>query len=358
MNTKLTKALSGLMVIVLCLTFILPRQALAARSHAGGGELAEMNWGMWAATQVMSIGASFVGNSVAGELFGGQGFSGYFDMSNNALLSGSGFFGQMANFTVMHNIGFATGELSAACMNSGMDPRAALFASSLLGGIVGGALNPGSALGINFTNSIDVSTTVVGGQTVWASAGLYSTSGILNGMALGAVEGAVKGAVLAGLADEKGKLPFWAGPVAGLAGNFASNLLVGGFSQSMLDPRTGNDAVFTRTFSFGNTPDLSQAFTYSMQQLIRDLPSTAWSIGVNAITEDMKPQERQLVQSALGFFNPTMQGLGGALVSTPAITSIFPIEVITNMDIAEARRREALGLDPIPHGSIMRRPRE
>lgn len=346
-NFRKKKLIFGILVIFLCLTFSFKQVAFASglgRSAAGGGEMAEFNFGQWAAAQGIGIASFFIGSAIGSAIETGsfaQGFSNTFAMGNEALSAGTGFYGTFTTFAVAQNIGLATGQLGSALSNSGMDPRAAIFLSSVLGGAISGGLNPGGVLGIGFNSAVD--------------AGVYTAQGVLSGMALGAVQGAVSGGILAALADDKGQTPFWAGPVASLAGGFATNLLVGGFSPTVT-AGNGETAIATASFSFGNNFSFDNALSYSMKNLVNSIPLTALHIGINAFTQDMKPGDRMIWQAAFSGLDPIVGALTNVGISGMGMGSFFPLlESRMNQDdlLRTLDKYEEGGGVGFPRGTIM-----
>jgi hypothetical protein len=228
--------------ITLILIFSLSFQpvAFAYRSSAGGGKLAKFDTGKWLVGTGIGLASMTVGSGIVGAI-GGQDFS--------SALSAQGFATNYSIMTATNQVGRAVGAMGRYY---GWDPKSTVFISSLATSMASGGINP-SQFG-------------------------KSVSGIGNGIVLGAINGAAEGAVLSSLADKNGHTPLWAGPVAGLAGNFASGVVVGGLS-------------------------------FGIDSVKYTIPHSAVSLGVNALTKNMQEQDAYIVRQAFSGVSPIVNAL-------------------------------------------------
>ncbi len=195
--------------LIFCL-FLQP-VAFAARSSAGGGKEAKFDTGKWMTGTAIGLGSMAVGSSIAGGLGNIDKTGGFSAGFNTSFKSAMGIQSFATNYSILaatNQVGRAVGAMG---QYYGWNPRSTIFVSSLATGMASGGINP-----TQFGNSV-------------VDSNLLSPS-IGNGVALGAISGATEGAILSGLADKKGNLPIWAGPAAGLVGNFATGYVVNGFS--------------------------------------------------------------------------------------------------------------------------------
>lgn len=273
---QILKIISVGLSFVFIFSCVFPQEALASRSDAGGGDLAEFDVGKWALGTAISVVSLGIGSAVSSgintmwEAGSASAFSTGFTESISSWSSLSTWADKYAVFAATSQVSNAVGRMGRYY---DWDPGLTLFVSSVGSGIVGGAFNPSS-----------VGTGIVSDGLKFGQFSVPVT-GIINGMALGAINGAVEGGILMSLADEKGKLPPWAGPVAGLAGNFATGAIVGGFSQS-------------GGFSFSNGFNPQAALGTAVYNTLRSLPSAAIGVGVNYLTEDMDRQDAFIVKQA------------------------------------------------------------
>lgn len=263
-----------LFFVVLFLIFSLIFQPCAfalGRSNAGGGKLASFSVGKWAAGTVIGLASYTIGSYVGNAITPASGFTSTTPLTNWA-----------NNYSTMIAVSQSGRAMSMAGQYYGWDPKATLFASSIVSSMVGGGLNPGQ----------------------------FGVSGAFNGIAMGGVYGIMDGAILAGLANDRGQLPPWAGPVAGLASGFGTGLISGGLTNS------------SNEFSFGNDYNLSNAFGTAMYNTASSVPNTAIGIGLGYATEGQDRQDAYMINQAgsglyqvggaigQGVGNGTVQGLG------------------------------------------------
>jgi hypothetical protein len=291
---KKKKLAGGILATFLALSLCFSQVAWAGRSAAGGGDMAEFDFGKWAAAQAIGFASSMIGSAFSSAMSPGPLDNPMFSstlsamgVTNPDLFLGSGFYGSFLSWAVNSNIDFAIGQLNSVFANSGLDPKISILASSVFGSILSGGLHGMFSGGVSAVDNWSIKllstpgafsafSTAMGNEMFRAAfADKFASqifdgmmSGAFRGIASGAIEGVVEGAILASLVDDKGRLPFWAGPVANLAGGFVSGTAMQGSSDA------------------------------GMSFLLRSLPATALSIGVNALTENMEPQDRQMVQAA------------------------------------------------------------
>ena len=263
--------------LLLAFTFVFQQASFAGgRSSAGGGEIAEFDVGRWAVGTAIGLGSFTLGSAVAGGMNaaaqGGTFAQGFSSVSTGLTLT---------NFANNYNIVGALGQVNRAVGLAGQyygwDPRATIFISSVATGAIGGGLNPGQ-----FGSAV---------------------SGTLNGVALGTINGAVEGGILAATANSDGEIPLWAGPVAGLAGGFATGTLAGGFT-----PQNGS-------FSFGNNFSLGTGMRSAAMSTVASLPSTALGIGMNYATAGMDRWDAYMVRQAASGLYP----MAGAVLNPTSI---------------------------------------
>jgi len=282
-------------IISLCLSFSLifssafPGEALASRSNAGGGDLEEFDVGKWGLGTAVGLASFALGSAVSSGItnawkapsgFGASAFSTEFTKSISSLSS-------LSTWADKYSVFAATTQVSNALGRIGnyysWDRGTTLFFSSVGSSIVGGGLSPGQ-----FGSSV---------------------IGPLNGMALGAINGAVEGAILRAAANEIGKapswvgpderkkleeLPSWVGPLAGLAGAFVTSGIEGGLTPN------------SSTFSFANSFNFSEALKTAGRSTLLNLPSTALSVGVGYLTEDMEKQDAYILKQAFSGLYPVV----------------------------------------------------
>jgi len=277
-NSKLDfKNLGKMPLLVFVLIFIFscqPAFARGGRSNAGGPDVETCAY-----CPLLSAGIGAVSSAI------GQGVAGAF--SANPDVSQYGFFGNIgfSNWAASFPISSATSEVSRAvstgCQYAGADPRAGLFAGALLSGVAGGWINPE---GLGATN-------------IW------------DGMAIGGLEGAVKGAVLAGAADDRGRVSPGASALAGLAGDVTADFFRGGFAD-VATTTFSPEGRALNSFSFGrNDFDFSNAIDRLGKNLPQDLASAALNAGIGYAAQSVKPEHRDMVYAALSGLGPIVNSL-------------------------------------------------
>jgi len=285
-SLKSKKLFSCFIIFFLIFTFSL--QPVSFARHSGGGKMAKFNVGKWAAGTAIGLGSFAIGSAVsAGITSGTQGFS-------NSLTNLSSLSTWANNYNTMvalTQVGRAVGTMG---QHYGWDPKATLFASSLVQGIAGGGINPAG----------------------------YGVSGTLNGMAIGGINGTVSGGVSAALANSKGELAPWAGMISGLAGGFASGFVISGFSVGdgmtmRQNSISGQLNIQSKgSFSFGNKFNFGNALGGAVQGTISSIPSRLVSMGVGSITKNMDdPQDSYIVRQAFSGVYPVVN----AAITTPLL---------------------------------------
>jgi len=246
---EIKTTITSIILILILYLFVQP-VAFAARSSAGGGKEAKFSVGKWAVGTGIGLASMGVGNAVSNAVFT--------DATLASNLKGLGTFSTWGNnYAIMagtNQIGRAAGAMGTYY---GWNPKSTIFVSSLASGMASGGINPSQ----------------FGAEGILTS----TVSGIGNGIALGAINGSIEGGILSGLADKRGKLPIWAGPAAGLAGNFATGYVVNGFSNrlSTQQDNTGividhtadayKNYVKSGTYSLGPGPISQEYFDYRTQ---------------------------------------------------------------------------------------------
>ena len=286
------RIISVTMIFFFALSLVLPRGALAARNNAGGGEVAEFDFGKFALGSAVGVASSALGSAIgsglgtlldpgkdlAGVALEPSFMRGFTDSISN--LSGVGSWTtNFVNNAAIGQVEYAIGMMGSY---SGWDPKTTILVSSITGGIAGGGLNPGG-----FGSSI--ASRASGGavtQTLGASINAF------EGMGLGLIEGAVEGAILMSAADKKGNVEPWAGALAGLAGNLVKGSLVGGLSP-------------TGEFSFGNIGGFKwdNAARGALNTTLKSIPSAGVSMGVQYITKNMDKQDAYIIRNAFSGLN-------------------------------------------------------
>lgn len=312
-----------ILILIFLLSFCLHGEALAARSSAGGGDLAESGgastWiGIGAGVASMGLGTAFNSGMQAG-INGANGLNsagtlavGAKDAFGNIAQAGTfteGFSNSITNFASIQ--GFTSSLAATTALTQvnnfagaagnyyGWDPKVSIFTGAVLGGMVSGGMNPGQ-----FGSSVYTPDTYLSSAGLWEinPYGAFNPTWTqtFNGVALGAVQGTIAGAIEAPLANSKGQLEPWVGPVAGLAGGFGTSMLVGGFTPGNMN---SDISVVPRlepkgAFSFGNDFIASNAFGNALSNTVSSIPYTAFDIGFGYATKNMDYGDRFIASQA------------------------------------------------------------
>lgn len=214
------RLISALLIFSFMASFVMPKDALAARSRAGGGDVVEFSFSDFAATAGIGVGTAVIGIGIGSAL--GSGWQTLKSGADAASVMGSmgnafgGSFSSLPRLTATMISGyntFMTGTqvaraVSAAGAYHEWNPATTFIVSSIASGVAAGALNPAYSLGS--------AVPIIGG------------SGILEGAVVGGLSGLASGEVQV-LVDRdrisEGKTPGAAAQIAGFtAGYLATNL--------------------------------------------------------------------------------------------------------------------------------------
>jgi len=290
------------LILIFCL-FLQP-VAFAARSSAGGGKVAKFDVGKWAIGTGIGLASMGVGNAVSNAVFT--------DATLATNLRGLGTFSTWGNnYAIIagtNQVGRAVGAMGTYY---GWNPKSTIFVSSLATGMASGGINPGQ----------------------FGSEGVLTNSvvGLKNGIALGAISGSIEGGILSGLADKKGQLPIWAGPAAGMAGNFATGYVVNGFSTGL---STSKDNM-----GYVDTEKAFQTYRASQKNTVGPLESKnmfterrlAPYIEANGIPQDLwVPVEGVGIPVEFSFKNKFTTGQKNLIYSQGSYSRPMPIGVATH----------------------------
>lgn len=231
----------------LCFAFILstifPQGAFAARSNAGGGELAEFDFGNLALSAGMSLGSMAIGSAI-----------------NSGMLSGWSNFTQGTSFNILSVIGdslwksfnyssmvagytnfVATSQVSRAIGMMGRyyewDPGVTLVTSLAFTGATAGFLNPAASLG----DAMSKTMSEIGISTMAKGAAVGAMGNLLGGATLIAIDGER-------ISQRKG--PGVAAQIAGMVSTVFGTSL----GRTLVDPRTYDTALVQYT-PVGHTSD-------------------------------------------------------------------------------------------------------
>ena len=310
---KVFKAFSVCLLFFFALFFIFPKESLAYRSRDGGGDIVNFDFGKWAAGAAIGVVSSTVGSAIVsglGNVFAsGTNFTGGFVDSFSSLSGIDSWGTNLATSTAVGQVQNAVGMIGTY---SGWNPSSSIFISSVVGGVVGGGLNPG-----HFGSG--VSQTVNGSLSV------------LNGMGIGLVEGSLEGAILMNAADSKGQID----PLFQVAANLAGSLVTGGLSGGL----TGHSGEF----SFANIGDFnfSGAAQRGLNTTLRGIPSAGLSYGVLSLTGgNTDRQDAAMIKSAFsGVYN---------VVNAP--TNYLIEKQMPNL-FGQSSSRQTLSLPPMPRNN-------
>jgi len=207
-KAKLFKAFIVPLVMGLLLFFAFPRDVLATRSFAGGGELAKFSWSDFALT----VGIALVSYGI-GDLIGGSSLNSAFSASN--MIQG-------------YNTYMATSQVSRAVGMAGSyhewDPRWTFAISTMATGATAGFLNPELALAKEVGTGI--------GQV-----NPISLSSMGKGALVGGLGGAAQGATIALIDGDRLDDYKSPGVVAQVAG-MAAGIYATGVGRAIFDPAT------------------------------------------------------------------------------------------------------------------------
>ncbi|TAM38402.1 hypothetical protein EPN54_04265 [bacterium] len=214
------RIISAALIFFFMSSFVMPKDALAARSRAGGGDVVEFSFSDFAATAGIGVGTAVIGVGIGSAL--GSGWQTLKSGADAASVVGSmggalgGSFGNLSGLTSTMISGYNTfmagtqvaRAVGAAGTYHEWNPATTFIVSSIASGVAAGALNPAYSLGS--------AVPIIGG------------SGILEGAVVGGLAGLASGEVQV-LVDRdrisEGKTPGAAAQIAGFtAGYLATNL--------------------------------------------------------------------------------------------------------------------------------------
>ncbi|MDD4907908.1 MAG: hypothetical protein PHJ00_02495 [Candidatus Omnitrophica bacterium] len=270
-------------------SFAFPKESLAYRSRDGGGEIAEFDFGKWAAGTAIGLVSSGIGSALAsgitsgigsalGNASGGTGYPSFMDSVVDSLSSLKGVDSWATNFVNSTAVGQTQNAIGMMGNYYGWDPGSTILLSSIAGGVVGGGLAPG-----HFGSSL--------GSGVGVSQSFNGSLNALSGMGIGLVEGTIEGAILmSSMRSEHGKgyVDPIMGNIANLAGSLATGALVGGLTKA-------------NEFSFANIGDFnfSRAGQDVVGAALRSIPSAGISMGVQSLTSgNMDTQDSYIIKNA------------------------------------------------------------
>ncbi len=220
-NLFFRKIIALIVFLAMIVSVILPQEALARRSSAGGGEIAEFDAGSFAMSAGMSIGTFVIGGALTsgiGGLFsGGDALGSFTNSLSNSLTN------PLGTMTTGFSTFAATTQISRAFNAMGSyyewNPQSTYLLSSIASAAGIGMINPSTALG-NLVGGLDGST----------------LSGVAAGTATGALDGLGRaGLILAIDGDKiaKGQQPGPLAQIAGMAaGIFSTELGRYGFNNA------------------------------------------------------------------------------------------------------------------------------
>lgn len=223
------RIISAALIFFFVASFVMPEEALAARSRAGGGDTVEFTFSDFAATAGIGVGTAVIGIGIGSAL--GSGWQGLKSGADAATVVGNmgnafgGSFKSLSSLTTTMISGYNTfmsgtqvvRAVSAAGTYHEWNPATTFIVSSIASGVTAGALNPVYSLG--------------------SAVPLIGGSGILEGAVVGGLAGLASGEVQV-LVDRgrisEGKTPGAAAQIAGFtAGFLATNL-----GRGLVDART------------------------------------------------------------------------------------------------------------------------
>jgi len=239
------RLISAILVFSFMASFVMPGEALAARSRAGGGDVPEFSFSDFAVTAGIGVGTAIIGSSIGGALGSvWDGIKGGLDATTIVSNMGSAFtsgFSSAPSFTTTmisgYNTFMAGTQVVRAVGSAGVyydwNPATTFILSSVASGVTGGLLNPGSALGSAFNKTV-------------SNTGFTAFTTMLKGAAVGGLGGLASSEV-AVLIDRdrisQGLSPGVGAQIAGYtAGFFATS-----FGRDLFDPKTYAPAKETYT---------------------------------------------------------------------------------------------------------------
>lgn len=227
------RIIAVILIFSFMVSFVMPSDALAARSRAGGGDIPRFNFSDFAATAGIGLGTAIVSMSIGSALGAAwSGIKGGLDASTIAANMGSALtnsFRSLPAFTTTmiggYNTFMAGTQVVRAVGATGVyydwNPCTTHIVSAVASGITGGILNPAAALGSAFNSALPANTftTILEGGVI----------GGLGGFASSGTEVLIdRGRI------SKGLTPGVGAQIAGYtAGFFATN-----FGRDLFDPRT------------------------------------------------------------------------------------------------------------------------
>ena len=177
-------------------SFVLPKEAFATRSNAGGGDTTTWSWEDFALTVCFSLAGTVIGGAISSYLGGSGGSTFYTELAKNID------YNHLANgYTTYVASSQVGGAVNAAGNYYNWDRNATYIASLAAAAATAGALNPTQALGkgtesatsdiVNMFEPIGYSSTVAA-ETATASSQAFN---MLKGAGVGAIGGAAGAAV-------------------------------------------------------------------------------------------------------------------------------------------------------------------
>lgn len=179
------RIISASLIFFLLLSFVLPNDALASRSRAGGGDVPEFSFSDFAVTAGIGVGTAVVGAAFGSALGSAwDGIKGGLDAATIASNMGgvvAGSFNSLPSFTTTMISGYNTfmagtqvaRAVSAVGAYQEWNPATTFIVSSIATGVTAGTLNPAYALG-GVTSSIGTST-ILEGAFIGGLGGLASS---------------------------------------------------------------------------------------------------------------------------------------------------------------------------------------
>lgn len=235
-DNLINKAISVLLAFVMVFSFILPRDAFAGRSNAGGGEIPQYSWKDFGTTVGIAA-ASYVGGTiVSGALNSGVSW-----LSNGAWNIGPGIgdsfssLGNSSNLASGYNTYMAASNVQRAVGMAGSyydwNPSTTYWVSSLATAVTAGALNPSLTTGESVGTTTEYGTMSSTGIQM-ASTSTASTGTMLGQMARGMVVSAASSGASSAVIYvmdkdriDEGKNPTWQAQAAGFLAGWAAGTL-------------------------------------------------------------------------------------------------------------------------------------
>lgn len=225
-NKNIFRAISAGLIFCLAFSLILPREAFAGRSRAGGGKVRSFDSGDLALTAGVSLGSFVVGSAIGSAVNGGS----FWGSLSNTFGTTSGFANTMASgfttFAVTSQVGRA---VNMAGNYYGWKPSTTYLVSSIATGATGGFLNPEIALG----DSISKNSALSLSQTI-TNTGITGISSMAKGALIGSLAGlASSGTIVAidGNRINQNQDPRIGTQIAGMAAGIAAS----NFSRALVN---------------------------------------------------------------------------------------------------------------------------